>query len=187
MDTMDEAHQLDQTEQQAWSAYLEVMRRLPNHLSERLYERHNLTLTDYQVLVEVSESENHRVRMTELAHRTQLSRSRLSYQTGRIEQAGLVTRTTAAEDRRGQSVELTEDGWKVLRTAAPRHVEDVRELFFDPLEERQIEVLAVGLRAIADRLEKPDVVRQSETSTKAGSARRRKRLAQVGGTQPDTR
>lgn len=154
MDLMSETRWLNPTEQRAWRAYLEVMRLLPNHLEDRLHERHDLTLTDYQVLVEVSESENRRLRMTELSHRTQLSKSRLSHQIGRMERAGLVLRTNCAEDRRGQWVELTDAGWTVLRAAAPQHAEDVRELFFDLLDEGQTEALAAALRAVADRLGK---------------------------------
>ena len=145
---------LNETEQTAWRAYLEVMRLLPNHLEDRLHERHGLTLTDYQVLVEVSEADEHRLRMTELSHRTQLSKSRLSHQIGRMERAGLVLRTQCPQDRRGQWAELTEQGWQVLRAAAPEHVEDVRELFFDLLDEQQTEVLAGILRAVADKLGK---------------------------------
>jgi DNA-binding MarR family transcriptional regulator len=143
---------LNETEQAAWRAYLEVMRLLPNHLEDRLHERHELTLTDYQVLVEVSEAEDHRLRMTELSHRTQLSKSRLSHQIGRMERAGLVLRTQCPEDRRGQWAELTDAGWAILREAAPRHVADVRELFFDLLDEEQTAVLATTLRAVADKL-----------------------------------
>ena len=143
---------LDETEQEAWRAWLEVMRLLPNHLEDRLHERHGLTLTDYQVLVEVSESDEHRLRMTELSHRTQLSKSRLSHQIGRMERAGLVTRSQCPEDRRGQWAELTEQGWAILRDAAPEHVSDVRELFFDLLGEQQTAVFATALRAVADKL-----------------------------------
>ncbi|HTJ70504.1 MAG TPA: MarR family transcriptional regulator [Actinospica sp.] len=143
---------LNENEQGAWRAWLEVMRLLPNHLEDRLHERHGLTLTDYQVLVEVSESAEHRLRMTELSHRTQLSKSRLSHQIGRMERAGLVMRTQCPDDRRGQWAELTDQGWAVLRDAAPAHVADVRELFFDILDEHQVAALAAGFRAVADKL-----------------------------------
>jgi DNA-binding MarR family transcriptional regulator len=143
---------LNETEQGAWRAWLEVMRLLPNHLEDRLHERYGLTFTDYQVLVEVSESAEHRLRMTELSNRTQLSKSRLSHQIGRMERAGLVVRTQCPDDRRGQWCELTEQGWAVLRDAAPNHVADVRELFFDILDDHQVAALAAGLRAVADKL-----------------------------------
>jgi DNA-binding MarR family transcriptional regulator len=152
MGDMSTTRWLNETEQGAWRAWLEVMRLLPNHLEDRLHERHGLTLTDYQVLVEVSESAEHRLRMTELSHRTQLSKSRLSHQIGRMERAGLVIRTQCPEDRRGQWAELTEQGWSVLREAAPAHVADVRELFFDTLDPQQVAALAAGFRAVADKL-----------------------------------
>jgi DNA-binding MarR family transcriptional regulator len=69
-----------------------------------------------------------------------------------MERAGLVVRTQCPDDRRGQWAELTEQGWSVLRDAAPGHVEDVRELFFDILDKPQVAALATGLRAVADKL-----------------------------------
>lgn len=143
---------LDETEQAAWRSWLKVMRLLPAHLEDRLHERHGLSMTDYQVMVEVSESAEHRLRMTELAQRTQLSKSRLSHQIGRMEQAGLIVRTQCPDDRRGQWAELTEAGWALLREAAPGHVDDVRELFFDLLTAEQARVLGEAHRKIADRL-----------------------------------
>ncbi|MBR7836187.1 MarR family transcriptional regulator [Actinospica durhamensis] len=144
---------LDENEQAVWRSWLKVMRLLPAHLEDRLHERHGLSMTDYQVMVEVSESADHRLRMTELAQRTQLSKSRLSHQIGRMEQAGLVVRTQCPEDRRGQWAELTEAGWALLREAAPGHVEDVRELYFDQLDPEQVRAFADALHKIADRLD----------------------------------
>ena len=161
---------LNETEQTAWRAWLEVMRLLPNHLEDRLHERHGLTLTDYQVLVEVSEADGHRLRMTELSHRTQLSKSRLSHQIGRMERAGLVVRSQCPDDRRGQWVELTEQGWSVLRAAAPRHVEDVRELFFDQLDADQAKIFATTLRAVADRLGQSPATGCSNARAELGAA-----------------
>lgn len=145
---------LDETEQTAWRSWLKVMRLLPAHLEDRLHERYGLSMTDYQVMVEISESQEHRLRMTELAQRTQLSKSRLSHQIGRMEQAGLILRTQCPDDRRGQWAELTEAGWALLREAAPHHVEDVRELFFDLLTPTQVRVFAEVHAAVAERLER---------------------------------
>ncbi|WP_034268159.1 MarR family winged helix-turn-helix transcriptional regulator [Actinospica robiniae] len=144
---------LDETEQAVWRSWLKVMRLLPAHLEDRLHERYGLSMTDYQVMVEVSESAERRLRMTELAQRTQLSKSRLSHQIGRMEQAGLVMRTQCPDDRRGQWAELTEAGWALLREAAPEHVEDVRELFFDLLTPEQVQMLLDVQRKVADRLD----------------------------------
>lgn len=143
---------LTDAEQRTWRAWLEVMRLLPAQLEDRLHERHDLNLTDYQVLVELSESEEGRLRMTELSHRTSLSKSRLSHQIGRMEKAGLVERQDCPSDRRGAFAVITTAGWDLMRSAAPRHVDDVRELFIDLMTPEEVEVVGRAMGAIAKRL-----------------------------------
>lgn len=143
---------LSDAEQQTWRAWLEVMRLLPVKLEDRMHERHDLNLTDYQVLVELSEAEESRLRMTELANRTLLSKSRLSHQIGRMEKAGLVERQDCPSDRRGAFAVITEHGWDVLRSAAPRHVEDVREMFIDLMSPQEVAVVGQAMGIIAEKL-----------------------------------
>lgn len=143
---------LSEDEQRAWRAWLEVMRLLPAKLEDRLHERHSLNLTDYQVLVELSESEEGRLRMTELANRTSLSKSRLSHQIGRMEKAALVERQECPSDRRGAFAVITEQGWALLREAAPGHVEDVRELFIDLMSPQEVAVVGAAMGIIAEKL-----------------------------------
>lgn len=143
---------LTDAEQQTWRAWLEVMRLLPAKLEDRLHERDALNFTDYQVLVELSESEEGRLRMSELSKRTFLSKSRLSHQIGRMEKAGLVERQDCPSDRRGAFAVITEHGWHVLRTAAPGHVEDVRELFIDLMSPEEVAVVGRALGIIAEKL-----------------------------------
>jgi DNA-binding MarR family transcriptional regulator len=143
---------LTDAEQHTWRAWLEVMRLLPAQLEDRLHDRHDLNLTDYQVLVELSESAEGRLRMTELANRTSLSKSRLSHQIGRMEKAGLVERQDCPSDRRGAFAVITEQGWELMRSAAPGHVEDVRELFIDLMSAEEIEVVGKAMGIIARKL-----------------------------------
>jgi DNA-binding MarR family transcriptional regulator len=143
---------LSDVEQGTWRAWLEVMRLLPAQLEDRLHERHDLNLTDYQVLVELSESAEGRLRMTELANRTSLSKSRLSHQIGRMEKAGLVERQDCPSDRRGAFAVITEQGWDLIRAAAPGHVSDVRELFVDLMSPEEVAVLGRALGTVAEKL-----------------------------------
>lgn len=143
---------LTDAEQRTWRVWLEVMRLLPAKLEDRLHERDALNLTDYQVLVELSEAEHGRLRMTELAHRTSLSKSRLSHQIGRMEKAGTVERQECPEDRRGAFAVITPSGWDVLRAAAPGHVEDVRELFIDLMSPQELAVVGQAMGIIAQKL-----------------------------------
>src|SRR6266567_1380413 len=143
---------LSDAEQRTWRAWLEVMRLLPAQLEDRLHDRHNLNLTDYQVLVELSESDEGQLRMTELANRTSLSKSRLSHQIGRMEKAGLVERQDCPSDRRGAFAVITEQGWALLREAAPRHAHDVRELFIDLMSPEEVAVVGHAMGIIAEKL-----------------------------------
>jgi DNA-binding MarR family transcriptional regulator len=149
---MDAPRWLTTAEARAWRNWLDVMRLLPNQLEDRLHERNDLNLTDYQVLVELSESPDGRLRMTELSQRTSLSKSRLSHQIGRMERSGLVERIVCDSDRRGQFAVITEAGWAMIRAAAPDHVEDVRELFLDLLTPEQIQVVGEAMGIIGEKL-----------------------------------
>lgn len=147
---MDDPRWLNDEEQAAWRAWLEVMRVVPAVLEEGLHSRDNLNLTDYQVLVQLSESAEGRMRMTELSHSTHLSKSRLSHQIRRMEEAGLVGRADCPDDRRGSFAEITEKGLTTIRAAAPGHAEDVRRVFFDRLTAEQIAVLGQAMATIAE-------------------------------------
>jgi DNA-binding MarR family transcriptional regulator len=147
---MDNPHWLNDDEQAAWRAWLEVMRVVPAVLEEGLHSRDNLNLTDYQVLVELSESAEGRMRMTELSLSTHLSKSRLSHQVRRMEEAGLVARADCTDDRRGSFAEITDKGLATISAAAPGHVEDVRRYFIDRLTPEQIAVLGQAMAVIAE-------------------------------------
>src|SRR6516225_6792829 len=71
-------------EQKAWRAYIRLAKMLMRQLDRDLHP-FGLTTNDYEILVELSESPGHRLRMTELADRTAQSRSRLSHQISRME------------------------------------------------------------------------------------------------------
>jgi DNA-binding MarR family transcriptional regulator len=143
---------LSDAEQRTWRAWLEVMRLLPAKLEDRLHERNDLNLTDYQVLVELSEADEGRLRMTELSNRTSLSKSRLSHQIGRMEKAGLVERQECPSDRRGAFAAISDQGWALLRDAAPGHVDDVRELFIDLMSPDEVAVVGQAMAIIAEKL-----------------------------------
>lgn len=152
------ARWLSDDEQRLWRGWLAASMLLPERLNRDMQEQHGLTGTDYQVLVELSEAPQRRMRMSTLAEHTQLSRSRLSHQIDRMTQAGLVSRQECAQDGRGMFAVLTEHGWETIVKAAPDHVESVRRHLVDRLTPEQFEVfgqacisVAEGLRAGEDR------------------------------------
>jgi DNA-binding MarR family transcriptional regulator len=141
-------------EQQAhWRSWLTASTVLREQLSRELQDLHGLTMTDYEILVRLSERETNAIRMSDLATLTLLSRSRLSHQIDRMEAAGLVSREVCPDDRRGQLAILTPAGVKALETAAPDHVESVRKHFVDVLTDAEYKALGSAAKKIADHLE----------------------------------
>ncbi len=129
-------------EQQAhWRSWLTATTVLREQLSRELQDSHGLTITDYEIMVRLSEADNRSIRMSDLATLTLLSRSRLSHQIDRMETAGLVSREVCPDDRRGQLAVLTNAGMKALVAAAPDHVEGVRKHFVDLLTDAEYKAL----------------------------------------------
>ncbi|MFD7918817.1 MarR family winged helix-turn-helix transcriptional regulator [Streptomyces sp. NPDC059740] len=138
-------------EQAAWRTHLEV-NRLLTHQLERDLQPFGLTMNDYEILVHLSEAEDHRTRMTDLAAATLQSKSRLSHQITRMENAGLVRREHCESDRRGLFAVLTETGWETMRKVAPHHVASVREHFIDLFSPEGLATLHTSLTPVAEHL-----------------------------------
>lgn len=107
---------------------------------------------EYEILVRLSEAPERRIRMADLAHATLSSRSKLTHQITRMENAGWVTREKCAEDQRGQWAIMTDEGWNLIQKAAPLHVESVREHLLDVLGERDFATLGRISAKVAEPL-----------------------------------
>lgn len=143
---------LSDEEQRSWRAWLSAITLLMDQLNRDLLADHGLSGADYEILVRLSESPDRRVRMSELAELTLASRSRLSHQIDRMEQAGLVRRESCAEDRRGAFAALTDIGWGALVKAAPDHVASVRRHLVDVLTPQEFQALGHACRKVSERL-----------------------------------
>jgi DNA-binding MarR family transcriptional regulator len=144
---------LSPAEQRVWRSFLVVNRLLFEQLDHDLQEESGLSHNDYELLVHLSEAKGHRMRMSELADSAQSSRSRLSHAVTRLEDAGWVRRESCATDRRGQEAVLTDEGYAVLKAAAPGHVESVRRHLFDNLSEAEVGQLGRIAAEVVEHLE----------------------------------
>lgn len=145
---------LTEPEQRTWRAYLEGSRLLM-YLLERGHQQHGLSSTDYEILVQLSEAPEKRMRMSQLAVSTLLEKSRLSHQITRMEKAGLIARQPCADDRRGQFAVLTDLGWETIQRVAVDHVEQVREAFIDQLTPEQVAVVGAAFEQVTAGMRKP--------------------------------
>jgi DNA-binding MarR family transcriptional regulator len=147
------ARWLSRDEQAAWRATVQLSQLLLRQLDRDL-TAHGLSGHDYEILVELSEADGHRLRMTELAEATNQSRSRLSHQISRMEGRGLVRRDDCERDKRGTFAVLTAEGMETIRQAAPDHVDNVRRHFIDRLSPRQLGEIKDAFEPIVEYLRK---------------------------------
>jgi DNA-binding MarR family transcriptional regulator len=145
---MGDTRWLSDDEQQAWRSFLVATNLLYDQLDHELQRDAGFPHGYYEILVRLSEAPARRLRMSQLAERSQSSRSRISHAVARLEEAGWVRREQCPTDRRGAFAVLTDEGFAALAAAAPGHVAGVRRHVFDTLSDEQV----VQLRAISEAL-----------------------------------
>ncbi|MFG6502984.1 MarR family winged helix-turn-helix transcriptional regulator [Microbacterium sp. P05] len=142
------ARRLTDAEMSVWLPLIRVVQLLPQALDRTLREESGINHAHYAILVTLARSKEAAVTMGELAQIAGLSRSRLSHAIDALAARGWVRRSACAVDKRSARPVLTDEGWEVLRAAAPAHVAQIRELILDRLDESELEQLA----AIANKL-----------------------------------
>jgi DNA-binding MarR family transcriptional regulator len=145
---MDEPRWLTDEEMAAWLPLVSLVVRLPQTLDRQLRDEAGISHVYYQILAMLSQSEERRMAMSELATRTGTSLSRLSHAVTSLEKKGWVSRCSSEKDGRVQVATLTDEGLQMLELVAPAHVGEVRRRVFDRLTPEQIE----SLRDIAQEL-----------------------------------
>ncbi len=146
---------LNADQQRAWRHWLLLSTRLPAALNRQLQADSDLSLADFDVLVQLSETADGRVRARDLGSALGWEKSRLSHHVRRMEARGLVSRADATDDARGSTVCLTGAGRAAIEAAAPAHVHTVRELFFADLTPAQLQVLTELTEQVLTRLPDP--------------------------------
>ena len=146
---MERAEWLTVDQQHAWRALIEFCGRLLDGMDADV-ARFGLTGPDYEVLVHLSEAQEDGLRMSELASRVLVSKSRLTYRVDRLEERGLVVREPCETDRRGFIARLTPAGLDMLAEAAPHHVQGVRERIVEYLDDDEFLELGRLARKVLD-------------------------------------
>ncbi len=143
-----EVRWLSPEEQRLWRRWLRLNAQLNATLHREMHDDSGLSHPDFEVLVNLTDSPEGRVRVSDLAGQMLWERSRLSHHVTRMERRGLVRRAGCVEDGRGAFIEITEQGRATIERAAPGHVEAVRRLVFDVLSDQD----AAQLESLVDKL-----------------------------------
>ena len=139
---------LSESEERAWRALQFMQLRLEGELARRLAAESGLSYPDYVVLVALTDRPDGRMRLFELGDVLGWEKSRLSRHVDRMSDRGFVSKEKCESDRRGAYVVVTKEGRKAIEAAAPGHVAAVRQLFVEPLTQRQIDAIGEAAEAV---------------------------------------
>jgi DNA-binding MarR family transcriptional regulator len=137
---------LSEEQQRVWRSFLLANVHINEYLEAAL-RAFDLSLAEYELLVRLSESPGHTIRMGELAASVGHSRSRLTHTVKRMENAGWIVRSACDSDGRGVQAAMTPAGFALLKRAAPAHVDSVRRVFVDAIAPEDYAALGRAMEA----------------------------------------
>ncbi|MBU3718761.1 MAG: winged helix-turn-helix transcriptional regulator [Actinobacteria bacterium] len=142
---------LDPDEMRAWRSYIttsvDLMKALESDVSP-----YGITMGDYQLLAMISEAQDSRLRLCDLAEQLRLTRGGLTRRMDGVLSQGLVRRVQDDRDRRVAFAELTAKGWTLLKRVAPIHLASVRRLMIDHLSRAEIKAIGSAFGKIEANL-----------------------------------
>jgi DNA-binding MarR family transcriptional regulator len=144
---------LDPEEERLWRALMRVMVLLPKALDDDLLKSTGLTLSEYSVLMHLSEAADRELRMTDLATATALSVSRISRVVDMLQARGWVAKRRHAKDARGSVASLTGEGLRRLESAYPTILLSARRRVVDHLDRASLSGVADQVQEIAYHLD----------------------------------
>lgn len=141
---------LEPTALNAWRTFITAHARLIETIDRELTAADCVPLHWYDVLVELVEAPEQRLRMSDLARKVVLSRSGLTRLVDKLEKAGLLLREASPEDGRGAYAVLTEAGHNALRKAWPIYAQGIQTHFAHFLSADEAQIFAKVLARILE-------------------------------------
>lgn len=143
---------LNDDEMLAWRSFIETSGDLMRAI-ERDLAPFGLDRGDYQLLAMLSEADDGRLRLCDLADTLRLTPSGLTRRMEGVVKKKLVTKSRSTDDRRVTYAHITPKGLELLKKAAPHHLRSVRSLMIDHLTPSEIKALGSAFSKIASNLE----------------------------------
>ncbi len=134
-----------------WRAFLLAHARIVRRLDEELRLEHDLTLGEYDALLNIAQAPERRIRMRQLADQVILSKSGVTRLIDRLVDDGLVERSACLADARGAEAVLTQQGLARLRAASRTHLRGISEHFLGVLDADQLRAIEGSMSTLATR------------------------------------
>jgi DNA-binding MarR family transcriptional regulator len=139
----------------AWQRLLRANCVLSRVLDTELQAAHGITISDYDVLVQLRDAEGRCLTMSDLSRRTMLTRSGMTRLVQGLERDGLVQRRACPSDARVSYAVLSDQGLALLEDARRTHHAGIRRVFADHFSAEEAEQLAELLGRIPGVLDTP--------------------------------
>ena len=127
---------------ESWVSFLRAHAAITRELNADLLNAHGLTLSDYEVLLRLSNAEHGMMRRVDLAQSVLLTASGITRLLDGLERAGFVEKASCESDARVSYAKLTEAGRRKLADAGRTHLAGIEELFTGRFSDDELERLA---------------------------------------------
>src|SRR4051812_20035296 len=142
---------LSEEQLRVWRGFITAHAAVIRRIERDLAAAGVIPLTWYDVLIELYEAPDRRMRLHELADAIVLSRSGLTRLLDRLERAGLILREVAEADRRGAYAVLTDAGIDAMRRAWPVYARGIKAYFARHLQSEEHAILLAALERVVAR------------------------------------
>jgi len=134
--------EVSETTQIAWVRFLRAHAALTRELGARLEAEHGLTMSDFDVLIQLYHAPDHTMRRVDIARQVLLTASGITRLLDGLERCGFVAKKSCPSDARVSYAVLTDEGLRKITEARCSHHADVDELFGAVLAPKEREQLA---------------------------------------------
>jgi DNA-binding MarR family transcriptional regulator len=132
-------------ELEAWVRFVRAHATVLRQLNAELVSTHGLTVSDFEVLLQLVQAPDRVLRRVDLAERVLLTPSGITRLLEGLERAGLVERAQCASDRRVVYAKLTAAGEERVHAAGVTHRAGVRALFAERYSPEELAALSALL------------------------------------------
>jgi len=128
--------------QVAWIRFLRAHAALTRELGARLEAEHGLTMSDFDVLIQLYHAPDHAMKRIDIARQVLLTPSGITRLLDGLERCGVVAKRSCESDARVSYAVLTDEGLRKVEEARQSHQADIDELFGAALSPKEREQLA---------------------------------------------
>ena len=144
---------LDVEEELLWRSLMRLVVTLLRAMNDDLESSTELNISEYRVLMYLSEAPDRHLRMSDLADQAALSAGRITRVVDDLNKRGLVTKEPCPDDGRSMLATLTEQGLSTLKRAYPHLLLSVRTNVFDHATSEEIRYAGPMLKRFADAVD----------------------------------